>query len=35
MTVFWVVALCSLAEVYPFFLGAYDLHHQGNVMEEV
>jgi hypothetical protein len=30
MTVFWVVAPCSLVEVYRHFRGAYSLHHQGN-----
>jgi hypothetical protein len=30
MTVFWVVAPCSLVEVYQCFRGACSLHHQGN-----
>jgi hypothetical protein len=30
MAVFWVVALCSLAEVYQRFRGPYCLHHQGS-----
>jgi hypothetical protein len=29
MAVFWVVAPCSLVEVYRRFRGAYCLHHQG------
>jgi hypothetical protein len=29
MAVFWVVALCSLLEVYQHFRGPYCLHHQG------
>jgi hypothetical protein len=28
--VFWVVALCSLVEVYQRFRGSCCLHHQGN-----
>jgi hypothetical protein len=28
MAVFWVVAPCSLVEVYRSFRGAYCLHHQ-------
>jgi hypothetical protein len=30
MAVFWVVAPCSLVEVYRRFRGAYCLHHQGD-----
>jgi hypothetical protein len=30
MTVFWVVAPCSLGEVYRRFKGACCLHHQGD-----
>jgi hypothetical protein len=30
MAVFWVVAPCSLVEVYRPFRGAYCLHHQGD-----
>jgi hypothetical protein len=30
MAVFWVVAPCSLVEVYRRFGGTYCLHHQGN-----
>jgi hypothetical protein len=30
MIVFWVVAPCSLVEVYQLFRGACCLHHQGN-----
>jgi hypothetical protein len=30
MTVFWVVALCSLVEVYKRFRGTCCLHHQGD-----
>jgi hypothetical protein len=30
MAVFWVVAPCSLVEVYRHFRGACCLHHQGN-----
>jgi hypothetical protein len=30
MTVFWVVAPCSLVEVYRRFIGACSLHHQGD-----
>jgi hypothetical protein len=30
MAVFWVVAPCSLVEVYQCFRGACCLHHQGN-----
>jgi hypothetical protein len=29
MAVFWVVAPCSLVEVYQRFRGSYCLHHQG------
>jgi hypothetical protein len=32
MAVFWVVAPCSLVEVYRRFRGASCLHHQGNVI---
>jgi hypothetical protein len=30
MAVFWVVAPCSLVEVYQRFRGPYCLHHQGD-----
>jgi hypothetical protein len=30
MAVFWVVALCSLVEVYWHFRGCCCLHHQGD-----
>jgi hypothetical protein len=30
MDVFWVVALCSQAEVYHCFRGPFCLHHQGD-----
>jgi hypothetical protein len=30
MTVFWVIAPCSLVEVYRRFRGTYCLHHQGD-----
>jgi hypothetical protein len=30
MAIFWVVALCSLVEVYRRFRGAFCLHHQGD-----
>jgi hypothetical protein len=30
MAVFWVVATCSLVEVYRRFRGAFCLHHQGD-----
>jgi hypothetical protein len=30
MAVFWVVALCSLVEVYQRFRGPCCLHHQGD-----
>jgi hypothetical protein len=30
MAVFWVVALCSLVEVYQRFRGPCCLHHRGN-----
>jgi hypothetical protein len=30
MAVFWVVALCSLVEVYRRFRGTCCLHHQGD-----
>jgi hypothetical protein len=30
MAVFWVVAPCSLVELYRRFRGAYCLHHQGD-----
>jgi hypothetical protein len=30
MTVFWVVAPCSLVEVYIHFRGGWYLHHQGD-----
>jgi hypothetical protein len=30
MAVFWVVAPCSLVEVYQHFRGPYCLHHQGD-----
>jgi hypothetical protein len=30
MAVFWVVALCSLVEVYHSFRGACCFHHQGD-----
>jgi hypothetical protein len=30
MTVFWVVAPCSLVEVYQSFRGPFCLHHQGD-----
>jgi hypothetical protein len=30
MTVFWVVALCRLVEVYRRFRGVYCPHHQGD-----
>jgi hypothetical protein len=30
MAVFWVVALCSLVEVYQHFRGPCYLHHQGD-----
>jgi hypothetical protein len=29
MAVFWIVASCSLVEVYKYFRGPYCLHHQG------
>jgi hypothetical protein len=34
MAVFWVVAPCSLVEVYQRFTGPCCLHHQGAVMME-
>jgi hypothetical protein len=30
MSVFWVVALCSLVEVYQRFRGLCSLHYQGD-----
>jgi hypothetical protein len=30
MAVFWVVAPCSLVEVYRCFRGTHSLHHQGD-----
>jgi hypothetical protein len=30
MAVFWVVAPCSLVEIYQRFRGAFCLHHQGD-----
>jgi hypothetical protein len=30
IAVFWVLAPCSLVEVYQRFSGAYYLHHQGD-----
>jgi hypothetical protein len=35
MTVFWDVALCSLVEIDQSFRGAYCLHHQNLMIEEV
>jgi hypothetical protein len=34
MTVFWVVAPCSLVEVYQRFRGPCCLHHQGAILME-
>jgi hypothetical protein len=34
MAVFWVVAPCSLVEVYHCFRGACRLHHWGTLMTE-
>jgi hypothetical protein len=33
MAVFWVVALCSLVEIYHCFRGICCLHHQGDDVE--
>jgi hypothetical protein len=34
MAVFWVVAMCSLVEVYQHFRGALCLHHQGDLSSD-
>jgi hypothetical protein len=34
MTVFWVVAPCSLVEVYRRFRGAFCLHYQGDRLDD-
>jgi hypothetical protein len=34
MTVFWVVTLCHLVEVYHRFRGTFCFHHQGNLPDD-